>query len=389
MCYIYIKMSNYNRVIVSIVGLGLLISSFVFLSSDSYYTSSIKDHLPPMRGLCWVAGDSIAAHNLQQIVDVGANWISQTPFGWMEGHDNPKVQGNFDRAWWGETDKGIIHTTEHAKDVGIKTMLKPHIWLRRSGDKWRSDIAMNSEEEWDQWFESYQSWILHYAEVAQEGRIESLCIGTELHQTIKRTDQWRHIIAEIRKVYDGQLTYAANWYEEYEDVQFWDDLDYIGIQAYFPLSKTLYPKKNDLKKAWSKHATQLAKFSKKHNKQIVFTEIGYKNTADAAHEPWTWPQDLQEDVIISDETQQLCYEALFESVWGQDWFDGLFIWKWFHTSHAYTTFEEYFVANDKRRKERASQRNRELGPPVYFSPQRTSSIHVISEWYSKATQPID
>ena len=38
-------------------------------------------------------------------------------------------------------------------------------------------------------------------------------------------------------MYSGKLTFGANWYLEYEDVTFWDDLDYIGIQAYFPLTK--------------------------------------------------------------------------------------------------------------------------------------------------------
>ena len=104
---------------------------------------------PAMRGLCWVAGDSVASHNLQQAIEVGSNWISQTPFGWMSGHQSKEVRGNFDRAWWGETDKGIRHTTRLAKEAGIKTMLKPHIWMRSDEGKWRSDIAMENNEDWD------------------------------------------------------------------------------------------------------------------------------------------------------------------------------------------------------------------------------------------------
>ncbi len=380
-------MRDYKIWIVGVISLGLLVSSFLFFPAEGLSDQSPDNDAPPsMRGLCWVAGDSIAVHNITQIVDVGANWISQTPFGWMEGHDNPEVKGNFDRAWWGETDKGIIGTTALAKESEVKTMLKPHIWLRRSGDKWRSDIAMNSEAEWDQWFESYEAWIMHYAQVAQDGNLESLCIGTELHQTIKKTDKWRHIIAEIRKIYDGELTYAANWYQEYEDVKFWDDLDYIGIQGYFPLSKKSNPTKKELKKSWSKHKVRLEKISKKYNKKIVFTEIGYKNTADAAHEPWTWPQDMDhEDVVMSEETQKICYEALFESLWGEPWFDGVFIWKWFHTTYKFDNYDDYFEARFERRKERAKSRNRELGPRVYFTPQRTEAMDVLTEWYSQSS----
>jgi len=241
---------------------------------------------------------------------------------------------------------------------------------------------MNSEREWDEWFESYGAWILHYARLAEECKIESLCIGTELHQTIKRTEEWRYLISEIRKVYSGQLTYAANWYKEYQDVQFWDELDYIGIQGYFPLSKKKNPSKKELLKSWKKHKGDLMKISKKYKKKIVFTEIGYKNTADAAKEPWTWPQDMDHSVEVSDETQKICYEALFESLWYETWFDGVFIWKWFHSTYRHEDFDTYFAAWDKRRKERAERRGREMRPPVYFTPQRTETIHTLRDWYS-------
>ena len=337
-----------------------------------------------MKGLCWVAGDSIGYHNIEQVEDIGANWISQTPFGWMSSFDSPEVILNNERAWWGETDKGISFTAELARKAGVKTMLKPHIWLRRSGDKWRQDIEMNSKEEWDQWFDSYGSWILHYARLAQSAKIEALCIGTELHQTTRQhPDQWRKIIKDIRSVYDGELIYAANWYKEYEEVEFWDDLDYIGIQAYFPLSKKTNPEKEELIRAWHKHRKKLEKVAKRFRKKIVFTEIGYKNTADAAIEPWTWPQDMDHSIAISSETQLSCYQAVFESTWEEPWFGGMFIWKWFHTTYAYQDFEEYFVGRHERRKARAKQRGRKLPPPIYFTPQRTEAIEELRKWYSQ------
>jgi len=339
---------------------------------------------PSMKGLCWVAGDSIAQHNIDQITDIGSNWISQTPFGWMNGHDSPEVVLSNDRAWWGETDRGVIHTAKLAKASNVKTMLKPHIWLRRSGDKWRSDIAMNSVEEWDKWFESYSDWILHYAQVAEKGKIEALCIGTELYQTTKQhPDKWRKIIADIRKVYSGQLTYAANWYKEYEEITFWGDLDYIGIQAYFPLTKKENPSQKELMKSWKKYKKGLAKISKKYDKKIVFTEIGYKNTHDAAKEPWTWPQDMDNTVQISDEIQSNCYAALFESLWKEEWFDGLFIWKWFHSTHAFEDFDSYFEARFERRKAWAKKRNKTIRQSVYFTPQRGEAMNLLSDWYLK------
>ena len=358
-----------------------ILSVVVFWAFDSDKASDAISS-PSMKGLCWVAGDSIAQHNIDQITDVGSNWISQTPFGWMNGHDSPEVVLNNDRAWWGETDRGVIHTAELARTSNVKTMLKPHIWLRRSKDKWRSDIEMNSKEEWNKWFESYRNWILHYARVAEENNIEALCIGTELYQTTKQhPDKWKSIIVDIRKVYSGQLTYAANWYKEYEEITFWGDLDYIGIQAYFPLSKKENPSQQALMKSWSKHKKGLERISKKYNKKIVFTEIGYKNTIDSAKEPWTWPQDMDHATKTNDEIQSNLYAALFESLWQESWFDGLFIWKWFHSTHEHKDFDTYFEARFEHRKARAKKRNRALRPQVYFTPQKGGALELICDWY--------
>lgn len=368
-----------HKIEITLIGLLLSIGAFLLLGAkNSNSSEEMTKHTPSMRGLCWVAGDSIASHNMDQISNIGTNWISQTPFGWMKGIDSPVVVLNSDKAWWGEADRGIRHTAALASSSGIKSMLKPHIWLRRSGDKWRSDIAMNSPVEWDAWFESYSDWILHYALLAEECNIEALCIGTELHQTtVQHPEKWREIIAAIRKVYSGDLTYAANWYKELEGVTFWDDLDYIGVQAYFPLSKKDNPRKKELLKSWQKHKRQLENISKKYNKKIVFTEIGYKNTADAAKEPWTWPQDTEDDIEVSDVMQRICYEALFESVWHESWFDGMFIWKWFHTTYKYRDYDTYFAAREERRQKRGRGKSR----TVYFTPQHTETIETLSKWY--------
>ena len=61
---------------------------------------------------------------------------------------------------------------------------------------------------------SYKDYILTYAKAAEELNAEMLCIGTELEQfVIERPNFWKKLIREIRNVYKGKLTYAANWDE--------------------------------------------------------------------------------------------------------------------------------------------------------------------------------
>jgi glycosyl hydrolase family 113 len=318
-----------------------------------------------IRGVSWVGGDSIRISNFDPIKHNNVEWIVQTPFGWMDAHNSTEVHlaaGN--GYYWGETDKGIEHTTRLAKSIGVKTLLKPHIWLNRRTGKWRADISMESDTAWDLWFKNYEQFILHYAELAEEIQIEGLCVGTELYYPSTLKDKkFRTLISRIREVYSGQLVYAANWHKEFEEIKFWDDLDMIGIQAYFPLSKEENPELEELVKNWVPHLEKIERISKKFNRKVLFTEVGYRSTSDAAIEPWLWPdQRSGRNAKVSLETQAVCYEALFKTFWNEPWFAGIFIWKWFPEGDRIKT-----------------------GDHTGFTPQHKPAEEVMSEWYQRSS----
>ncbi|WP_236025603.1 glycoside hydrolase family 113 [Algoriphagus oliviformis] len=255
----------------------------------------------------------------------GANAISQTPFGWQRDKNDPEIGWDLDndKRWWGESPLGIQVTMDSSAKYGMKNMLKPHLWVRGA---WVGEIEMLSEEDWKRWFANYTAFIVGYAGLAESLGIPALCVGTELEKTSHREEDWRAVIAEVRKVYSGKLTYAAN-FTEYQQVKFWDALDYIGIQAYFPLSSGHSPGLAELKASWQSHLPKIEKLVRKCQKPVFFTEIGYCNTVDAAMEPWVWPNE-REGVEFSDEVQARCYEAFFETAWKKKWLAGVFFWKW-------------------------------------------------------------
>jgi hypothetical protein len=280
------------------------------------------------KGVCWVGGREVVTEKeLTALVTNNINWISQTPFAWQRdaGSSSIRMNTNSDRVWWGESDDGISKTTELASKVGIKTILKPHLWVR---DGWPGDIVMKSDTAWQNWFKNYEKFIVHYARLAQKNNIEIFCVGTELQQTTKREKEWRTLIAKIRSVYNGKLIYAANFHEEYEHIKFWDALDYIGVQAYFPLAKNQQAPLSDLVKNWSEPLAAVERVHKKYNKPVVFTEIGYRSDADAAIEPWRWPQEAS-GIQISNEAQANCYQAFFKAAWNKSWLAGVYFWKWY------------------------------------------------------------
>lgn len=279
------------------------------------------------KGVCWVGSRSpLVGGELGALKETGANALSQTPFGWQSDKNAPEIhwQAAHEKMWWGESAEGIRATVDSSARHNIMNMLKPHLWVR---DSWPGEIEMNNEADWKRWFTDYTHFILDYARMAEAHFIPMLCIGTELERTSHREEEWRNIIHRIRKVYSGKLVYAAN-FTEFEKVKFWDELDYIGVQAYFPLSSKENPTLKDLKSGWNKSLTKIDQVVKTFHKPVIFTEIGYCNTVDAAKEPWVWPNERKE-VALSEDVQALCYEAFFETAWKRSWMAGVFFWKWY------------------------------------------------------------
>jgi hypothetical protein len=346
----------------------LVVSLTFFSHSASVMNGSLSRQSVTLenkqRGVSWVASRSVNEDDFRRLAENNVNWIAQTPFGWQQEYNSPTLtMARGGRVRWGERDQGIETTARMAKKFGIKTLLKPHIWLRsRANGKWRLDIAMENEADWQSWFESYRRFIVHYAHLAERNEIEALSIGTELHETVKqRPDDWREIISAVRAVYSGQITYSANWYEEFQQVAFWDQLDFIGIQAYFPLTDNRSPSVAELTRGWQLHVEAIEKIQRQYGKPILFTEIGYKTTTDGGIKPWEWGRsrsnDYSEQAI---QTQANCYEAFFQTFWDQDWFAGSYFWKWFPQSRR--------------------QSRRGYDP---FTPQGHPAEKVMAEWYGQ------
>ena len=115
-------------------------------------------------------------------------------------------------------------------------MLIPHIAYWGTKFLWRGEINFRPTEEWDRFFGDYETWIVQMARVAEAHGAGTFCVGLEFTYAQKFDARWRKIIAAVRQVYHGKLTYGGNW-DSFQEVTFWDALDYIGVLAYFPLTK--------------------------------------------------------------------------------------------------------------------------------------------------------
>ncbi len=119
---------------------------------------------------------------------------------------------------------------------------------------------------------------------------------------------WRRLIERVRAVYGGRLTVAAN-FDNYHEVSFWDALDLIGINAYFPLRETLETPLEHaaLVESWRGVFAGVEAFrrERKLRQDVVFTELGYTRRRGVTVAPWSssgfvpmWGEDGEEDSVL-------------------------------------------------------------------------------------------
>ena len=291
---------------------------------------------------------------------VGVTHITLIQFGFQREMEEPVINMRPDARWYSESDRGAREFARTADSLEMGIIIKPHLWLGRYNveGQSRSAIGYADEAEWQAWEAQYSELIMHYAQLAQEIRAYMLVIGTELARAARERPMfWKELIREVRQVYGGRLTYAANWWDEYEHVSFWEDLDAIGIQGYFELSESPDPGLDELEKGWAAHKSDLQDLAEETGKPVLFTEIGYRNVPDAAAKPWRWPsRDEIGRTEPADSLQARLYESFFQNLWNEPWFDGAILWK-------------YTGDRDRRRNY------------LDFSPQGKPAEEVIRRWF--------
>ena len=277
-----------------------------------------------INGLSFVASNStINSEMVQPLLDANANWVTLMPFGFMKNTSQTTILYNSKRQWWGETKVGIAKTAFEFHKKKIKIMLKPQIWIPNGG--FTGQIDMKSEQDWITFEKSYEIFILDYAQVASDSNFELFCIGTELNNfVIARPEYWEKLILKIKKIYKGKITYAENW-DTYKNVPFLNELDYIGIDAYFPLAKEKNPTVVAIEKSWKTIKVDIKELSLKYHKPILFTEFGYQSQDFATLEPWNHSKSNAVNLLA----QKNALEAVFNQFWNEKWFAGGFLWKWY------------------------------------------------------------
>ncbi len=265
-------------------------------------------------------GSGKAAESLQKQRAMGSNAVALIPYSFIRDKNRP-TPFRFSDGAGSENDEGVVQSAYDAQQLGMVVVLKPQVF---AGDSWPGAVEMKSGADWNTFFEHYHRWIRHYALLAEIHQLEVLSVGVEFAKaTLSHEDEWRELFRNVRGLYQGNLTYAANWGAEFEKVGFWDELDFIGLNCYYPLSKGDNPTKEELTANFDSVKTRITRVYEKFNKPIVFTEIGFRSI----DTPWKNPH-AEGDDSFNEAHQQLCYEVVFEGIEGEPWCGGILWWKY-------------------------------------------------------------
>ncbi len=259
-----------------------------------------------------------AAAQLRALLDMGANAIAVVPYGFTRGGNEESVS----YTGTDETDEDLTEALHVAHALGMKVMLKPQLWVGFGG--FTGTLRLDDPATRAAWMRLYREFILHYARLAELEQFDLFCVGTEFESLTRYAGDWRRLIADVRRVYHGPLTYAANWGSEFESIAFWDDLDYIGVNNYYPLAKQPTQRAEDLLPGAAQLAARMEAISRKWNRPILFSEVGYPSVRGGASQPWV--EDGKRGVDLAE--QAAAYEVLMKVFSARPWLRGMFWWKW-------------------------------------------------------------
>jgi len=323
-------------------------------------------------------------HMFEDLKATNANWVALVPQVTVDRYTLSFLDDS-ENDYWSETTEGIVQAIRFAKQADLKVFLKPHIVLgdyiedtnhktrlvsshsapplvdKTRGAEWRGTLSLKKEKDWQKLEKEYEAYILKLAKIAALLEVDLFAVGTELKGfATKRPAFWKPLIQQVRTVYSGPLTYAANW-DEYDKISFWQELDYIGIDTYFPINKMKTPTVKKTLRNWRAIQRQLKKLSKKEGRKILLTEFGYRNVSYAGKRPWTHYKG--EPTPPNYQAQTNLLEAFFQTFWNKPWVAGGFSWLWF--SH---TLSE----ND-----------------TSFSVQGKPALKVLQKWYGEKGEMIN
>jgi len=232
------------------------------------------------------------ARELAEIRALGAGWVQLIVVTRQARADSVDVPHASDRT---PPFEDIAAVMRRARAEGLRVLVTPVVLIKDpEPDDWRGTLRPGDLAAW---FESYGAFVLRLARIAAATGVEAFCVGSELASLEGETEHWNKLIAGVRGVFPGWLTYSANW-DHFGSVAFWSELDFASMTAYFTLSESADPTVDELAGGWLLAAAEMQRLEDSAALPVVFTEIGVPSSKGAAAAPWDYTRQSDIDLDL-------------------------------------------------------------------------------------------
>ena len=259
---------------------------------------------------------------IDEIAATGANTILFVLAAYQENASSTSIFIDMRKT---PSDAHLKRIIGHARSRGLRVMMMPIVLLENPRDsEWRGKINPSS---WDDWWQDYENYLMHYAYIANETGVEVFMVGSELlsTETDAQLERWKSLIKTVRGGFSGKLGYSSNW-DHYSFVKFWDHLDVVGMTTYHDLTDGgKEPTMDRLMAEWKTIKRNILDWQKTVNRPIVFTEVGWPNQTTCAEFAWDYTRSTDSP---APELQARCFEAFFRTWSNEPAVAGAVVWEW-------------------------------------------------------------
>lgn len=241
----------------------------------------------------------------------GANFIILVPGGLQERPQSEHIDYQSQATM---SDEELTRMVDYIHEKGLRVALKPTANCKNG--TWRAYISFFDEDvvcepKWSNWFASYTEFQCHYAEIAKRTGCEMFIAGCEMVMSEHREAEWRKLIADIRSVYAGPVSYNTDKYQE-DRVTWWDCVDVISSSGYYPIDD------------WNSQLDRIEKVVRHFGKPFFFAEAGCMASTGSAKVPNDW--QIKRELNLKEQADW--YRTMFETAGKRDFVQGFCLWDW-------------------------------------------------------------
>ncbi|MDF1799542.1 MAG: hypothetical protein P1V81_10230 [Planctomycetota bacterium] len=229
-----------------------------------------------------------------------------------------------------EPDAVLASIAAAGRAVGLTSILTPHLLSTRHGSH-TADDSLSTVGRIEDFFGTYEPFLVHYALLAELAGVDVLCIGTALPSSTMppslepedagtqamwaaKRDGWRDLATRASDSFLGLVTYTAGSLAELSEAPFEERIDLLSVELFTSLepqtgsSRFDAPKEAAITSRITGKLTGAVEIAQARGLRLHVTAIGFASTTDA----WRRPHLMRGET--SPETQALLYRALAEAL---------------------------------------------------------------------------